>query len=94
MTLDTFSLDDVMTVKTLQNNGASMKLVPGERITVENLLYGALIQSGNDAAWALAENYPGGVEAFVVAMNEKAKDLHLTQSHLPIPLALMIRRIK
>ena len=86
VTLDTFSLDDVMTVKTLQNNGASMKLVPGERITVENLLYGALIQSGNDAAWALAENYPGGIEAFVVAMNEKAKDLHLTQSHFTNPV--------
>lgn len=84
--LDTFSLDDVMTVKTLQNNGASMKLVAGERITVENLLYGALIQSGNDAAWALAENYPGGVEAFVVAMNEKAKDLHLTHSHFTNPV--------
>lgn len=84
--LDSFSLDDVMTVKTLQNNGASMKLVAGERITVENLLYGALIQSGNDAAYALAENYPGGVGAFVAAMNEKAKDLHLTQSHFTNPV--------
>ncbi|MDP1721844.1 MAG: D-alanyl-D-alanine carboxypeptidase family protein [Candidatus Gottesmanbacteria bacterium] len=86
VTLDMFSLDDVMTVKTLQNSGASMKLVAGERITVENLLYGALIQSGNDAAYALAENYPGGVGAFVVAMNEKAKTLHLTQSHFTNPV--------
>ncbi|MEK7543431.1 MAG: D-alanyl-D-alanine carboxypeptidase family protein [Patescibacteria group bacterium] len=84
--LDSFVLDDVMTVKTLQNDGASMKLVAGERITVENLLYGALIQSGNDAAYALAENYPGGVEAFVLAMNEKAKALHLTQSHFTNPV--------
>lgn len=84
--LDAYTLDDVLTVKTLQNNGQSMKLVAGERMTVENLLYGALIQSGNDAAWALAENYPGGVDAFVEAMNEKAKELHLTQSHFTNPV--------
>lgn len=84
--LDSYSLDDVMTVKTLKNSGASMKLVAGERITVENLLYGALIQSGNDAAWTLAENYPGGVDAFVMTMNEKAKQLHLTQSYFTNPV--------
>ncbi|MBI5620590.1 D-alanyl-D-alanine carboxypeptidase [Candidatus Gottesmanbacteria bacterium] len=84
--LDAYALDDVLTVKTLQNNGATMKLVAGERMTVENLLYGALIQSGNDAAWALAENYPGGVEAFVRAMNEKASALHLTQSRFTNPV--------
>lgn len=84
--LDAYSLDDVMTVKTLENSGASMKLVAGERITVENLLYGALIQSGNDAAWALAENYPGGVGAFVSAMNEKARQLRLGQSHFTNPV--------
>lgn len=84
--LDAYSLDDVLTVKTLMNNGQTMKLVSGERMTVENLLYGTLIQSGNDAAWALAENYPGGVSAFVAAMNEKAKALHLTQSRFTNPV--------
>lgn len=84
--LDAYDLDDVLTVKTLQNNGQTMKLVAGERMTVENLLYGTLIQSGNDAAWALAENYPGGVEAFVAAMNEKAKAIHLTGSHFTNPV--------
>lgn len=84
--LDAYDLDDVLTVKTLMNNGQTMKLVSGERMTVENLLYGALIQSGNDAAWALAENYPGGVEAFVDAMNRKAVELHLTQSHFTNPV--------
>lgn len=84
--LDAYSLDDVLTVKTLQNNGQTMKLVAGERMTVENLLYGALIQSGNDAAWALAENYPGGVDGFVAAMNEKAKALHLSESRFTNPV--------
>ncbi len=84
--LDAYDLDDVLTVKTLMNSGQTMKLVAGERMTMENLLYGTLIQSGNDAAFALAENYPGGVEAFVTAMNEKAKQLYLTQSYFTNPV--------
>ncbi|MBI4066599.1 D-alanyl-D-alanine carboxypeptidase [Candidatus Gottesmanbacteria bacterium] len=84
--LDAYNLDDVLTVKTLMNSGATMKLVAGERMTVENLLYGVLIQSGNDAAYALAENYPGGVEAFIVAMNDKATSMHLTQSYFTNPV--------
>src|SRR3990167_7599060 len=84
--LDAYNLDDVLTVKTLQNNGQTMKLVAGERMTVENLLYGTLIQSGNDAAYVLAENYPGGVEAFVSAMNLKAASLHLVHSHFVNPV--------
>jgi D-alanyl-D-alanine carboxypeptidase (penicillin-binding protein 5/6) len=63
-----------------------MGLIPGERITVENLLYGSLIHSGNDAAWALADHYPGGEQKFVEAMNAKAKELHLTQSQFTNPV--------
>lgn len=84
--LEAYSLDDVLTVKTLMNDGASMKLVSGERITVENLLYGTLIQSGNDAVYTLAENYPGGVEAFVASMNAKAKAIHLDHSSFTNPV--------
>ncbi len=79
--LEHYDLDEVVTVATVANSGQVMGLVPGEQITVENLLYGALIQSGNDAAWALAEHYEGGVEKFVEAMNEKAAALHLTHTH-------------
>lgn len=84
--LDAYNLDDVLMVKTLQNNGQTMKLIAGERMSVENLLYGALIQSGNDAAWALAENHPGGVTGFVDAMNKKAAELRLTGSHFTNPV--------
>lgn len=86
VTLETFSPDDVITVNTVMNDGQVMGLVSGERITVENLLYGILIHSGNDAAYALAENYPGGVAAFVEAMNRKAKLLHLTRSTFANPV--------
>lgn len=84
--LDTYQLDDVVTVKTVVNDGQVMGLVSGERITVENLLYGMLIASGNDAAYALADHYEGGVEKFVVAMNEKANALYLTKSHFTNPV--------
>lgn len=84
--LDSFNLDDVVTVKSVVNSGQRMGLVPGERITVENLLFGALIHSGNDAAWALADHYPGGTEAFVKAMNAKAHQLNLMKSTFTNPV--------
>lgn len=84
--LDTYALDDVLTVNNVITEGQVMDLVHGEKMTVENLLYGALIHSGNDAAYALADNYPGGVEKFMVAMNEKAKELHLDHSHFTNPI--------
>lgn len=83
--LDTYGLDDVVTVSTTSAYGQVMGLSQGERITVENLLYGALIQSGNDAAQALADFYPGGASAFVAKMNEKAAYLHMDQSHFTNP---------
>ncbi len=84
--LDLYKLDDIVTIKTVKNSGQVMGLIPGERISVENLLYGTLIHSGNDAAWSLAEHYSKGPDAFVNRMNEKAKDLHLTQSHFTNPM--------
>ena len=84
--LDNYKLDDVVTIKPMNIDGQIMGLIPGEQITVENLLYGALIYSGNDAAWALSDYYPGGEPKFVEAMNAKAKDLHLTNSHFTNPV--------
>ncbi len=84
--LDSMQLDDIVTVVQPMNHGQVMGLVSGERITVENLLYGMLIYSGNDAGYALANNYPGGLTAFVNAMNKKAESLHLSASHFVNPV--------
>ena len=84
--IDAYNLDDVVTIKSVMDSGQVIGLVPGERITVENLLFGTLVHSGNDAAYALAEHYPGGVEKFVLAMNEKAKTLYLTKSTFTNPV--------
>ena len=55
---------------------AEMGLTPGERVNVEELLYGLLLPSGNDAAEALAEGV-GGRTSFMIRMNEKAQSLGL-----------------
>ena len=84
--LDSMSLDDVVKVGELKNNGQTIGLITGEKMTVENLLYGMLIQSGNDAGYTLANAYPGGLTTFIGAMNKKAQDLHLQMSHFTNPV--------
>jgi D-alanyl-D-alanine carboxypeptidase len=83
---DVYKPEQVLTVKTPLGEGQVMGLVPGERITVENLLYGTLVNSGNDAAYALANAY--GLSKFVELMNEKAKQLHMEDSHFSNPAGL------
>jgi serine-type D-Ala-D-Ala carboxypeptidase (penicillin-binding protein 5/6) len=61
---------------------SSIELAPGQRITVRELLEGALIQSANDAADALAYYVGrGSMTRFVAMMNERAKQLRLTDTH-------------
>lgn len=84
--MSAYKLDEILTVKTVVNSGSKMGLVPGEKISVESLLYGALVHSANDAANTLAENYPGGVSSFVVAMNNKAKQLRLDDTSFANPI--------
>ena len=61
-----------------------MGILPGEVLTVEELLYGLLLDSGNDAAAALAEGL-GGEQAFVEAMNELAVESGLADTHFSNP---------
>ncbi len=76
-------LDKIATVKTLDKTDTEslMGLVKDERITVENLLYGLLVTSGNDAAVALAENCSPSVAQFIYSMNQKAQQLSLKDTH-------------
>lgn len=68
--------------------GSSMYLKAGERLSVTDLLYGMLLQSGNDAAVALAVHCSGSVERFAALMNEKAQQLRLTKTHFSNPNGL------
>lgn len=58
--------------------GSSLYLKEGELLTVEELLYGMLLRSGNDAAVALAIYCAGSVEKFAELMNQKARELELS----------------
>ena len=68
--------------------GASMGLVAGEVLTVEELLRGLLIPSGNDAAAALSRHSAGSVTTFVEQMNRRAATLGLTRTHFINPHGL------
>lgn len=61
--------------------GSRMGLQNGERISVRNLLYGLLIESGNDAAVALAEYNAGDEATFIQKMNDEAENLGLENTH-------------
>jgi serine-type D-Ala-D-Ala carboxypeptidase (penicillin-binding protein 5/6) len=62
--------------------GGSKMFVPlGGRVSIDDLLHGAIIQSGNDACVVLAQGLAGSVEAFVDLMNQKAKEIGLKDSH-------------
>ena len=61
-----------------------MGLVRGERLTIEELLYGLLLDSGNDAAYAIGDG-AGGVDRLVAEMNEVARELHLKDTSFTNP---------
>lgn len=76
-------IDDkiVCSEKVKSMGGSSMILDTGEVRTVEEILKGIAIASGNDAAVAMAEFLEGSEEAFVEKMNEKAQELGMTNTH-------------
>lgn len=68
--------------------GSSMYLQPGEVLTIQELLYGLMLHSGNDAATALAIYCGGTVEGFAQLMNDKARALELQGTHFVNPHGL------
>ena len=74
--LDTLDMDQEVTVPdNVETEGSVIGLVPGEKITVENLIYGMMLESGNDAAQVLGITAGGGsLDRFSEMMNQKAKE--------------------
>lgn len=68
--------------------GSTIKLKVGEELTLEELLYGLMLKSGNDAAIVIAERIGGSVEEFALMMNEKAKELGLKNTQFKTPHGL------
>lgn len=78
----------ILTVPPVDVVGTTIGLTAGEQLSLDSVLEGALIPSGNDAAYTLAANYTGGVSGFVALMNEKVKELHLKRTHFNNPTGL------
>ncbi|MGM9538385.1 MAG: D-alanyl-D-alanine carboxypeptidase family protein [Candidatus Onthomonas sp.] len=94
MTLDDPRLDETYTVSehaaASDEGGTSMYFEAGDQVSMEVLLYGTMLRSGNDAAVALAEACAGGdEEAFIQWMNDKAQELGMTNTHYSCPNGLI-----
>ncbi|AZK47137.1 D-alanyl-D-alanine carboxypeptidase family protein [Paenibacillus lentus] len=83
-------LDEMVSVSknAYRKEGSSIYLELGEEMTLENMLYGLMLRSGNDAATAIAEHVGGSEEGFVHLMNEKVKMLGLKHTQFRNPHGL------
>lgn len=88
--LENANLNDIVTVskKAAGTGGSRLGLKAGDKLSVQDLLYGLLLCSGNDAAVALAEFVGGDIEGFANLMNEKAVLLGLNNTHFETPHGL------
>lgn len=88
--LENAKLTDTVTItaKAAGIGGSRLGLKKNDKITVNDLLYGLMLRSGNDAAVALAIHVGGSVEGFAEMMNKKAEELNLTSSHFVVPHGL------
>lgn len=67
---------------------SSLHVKPGEKFTAQDLTYGFLLRSGNDAGVLIAEHVGGSVPGFVRRMNERAREIGATESHFVNPHGL------
>lgn len=91
LTLENCDLDEIITVDKntpYEIYGSNIALEPYEEISVKDLLYGLMLPSANDAASVLAKHISGSIEDFADLMNEKAKELGMTNTHYVNPHGL------
>lgn len=86
LALEHLTLSDTVTVSEtalagLDEAGSSVDLLPGEQLTVEQLLYCMMLSSANEACNVAAEAVCGGVDSFVEMMNQRAAELGCTGTH-------------
>ena len=88
--IENSDLSEVVTVskKAAEVEGSSMWLAEGEKITIENLLYGLMLNSGNDAAIAIAEHISGSEEEFAKLMNQLAAKIGTQNTNFENPHGL------
>lgn len=86
------NLDDIVTVgeecRDIDEGSSVCEIKVGDRLTLRQLLYGLMINSGNDAAMTIAVHVGGTVDAFVTMMNEEAQKIGATNTHFVNPHGL------
>lgn len=93
LTLENSSPSDVVTFTEAEAHGietgsSSMYCVPGEKFTIEQVLYGIMLQSANEMCLVAADHVAGSVSAFVDMMNERVAQLGLKDTHFMNPNGL------
>lgn len=77
-----------VTFKADNTPGSTMHCYEGDKVTVWDLMKGMAVASGNDACVAIAQFFPGGYEAFLQRMNDKARELGMTNTTFMSPNGL------
>lgn len=90
LAIESGKMNDMVKVseRAVRTEGSSIYLKPGEKIKLEDLVYGLMLRSGNDAAVAIAEHVGGSLEGFVFLMNQKAEEIGMTKTHFANPHGL------
>lgn len=90
LAIESGKMDEMTTVskRAVYTEGSSIYLQQGEKIKLEDLVYGLMLRSGNDAATAIAEHVGGSVEGFVFLMNQKAAEIGMTHTVFANPHGL------
>ncbi|WP_139489232.1 D-alanyl-D-alanine carboxypeptidase family protein [Brevibacillus dissolubilis] len=88
--IESADIKDVVTVpqQAVGTEGSSIYLKKGEKLTLEDLLYGLMLRSGNDAAVTIAMHVGGSVQGFAHLMNEKASMIGMTHTNFTNPHGL------
>ena len=88
--IDLSNIDEAISVsdKAIGIEGSSIYLNKGEKLSMRQLLYALLLQSANDAATAIAIEVSGSIDEFANLMNDKAKDMGLSNTNFTNPHGL------
>jgi D-alanyl-D-alanine carboxypeptidase len=83
LAIESGRLDETVTIRRTDTYvvPSIIGLIPGEKITLRDLVYGLMLRSGNDAARAIARHIAGSQEAFAKLMNERARELECRGTH-------------
>ncbi|MBU8879174.1 D-alanyl-D-alanine carboxypeptidase [Bacillus sp. FJAT-29790] len=90
LAIESGKMDEMVKVseKAVRAEGSSVYLKLDEKIKLEDLVYGLMLRSGNDAAVAIAEHVGGSLDGFVYLMNQKAEEIGMKTTHFENPHGL------